>query len=73
MPSLSVENYVKAIYLLASRDGENGVVGTGEVARALAVAPSSASCMFKVLAESGLVIHTPYGDRKGDSHEWHSD
>ena len=30
MPSLSVENYVKAIYLLASRDGENGVVGTGE-------------------------------------------
>ena len=60
MPSLSVENYVKAIYLLASRDGENGAVGTGEVARALAVTPSSASCMFKVLAESGLVIHTPY-------------
>ena len=60
MPSPIVEKYVKAIYLLASRDGENGVVGTGKVARALAVAPSSASCMFKVLAESGMVIHTPY-------------
>jgi len=60
MHSPRVENYVKAIYLLAARDGENGAVSTGEVAQTLAVAPSSASCMFKLLAESGLVIHKPH-------------
>jgi DtxR family transcriptional regulator, Mn-dependent transcriptional regulator len=52
------------MYLLAARGGEAGAVAIGEVARALAVVPSTASCIFKSLAESALATHTPYEGRR---------
>lgn len=58
-PSLSrsVEDYLKAIYLL-SEGGEPA--STSAVAEALDIQPASVSGMVKRLAESGFVEHAPY-------------
>ena len=62
MPSLTVENYVKTIYLIAHRRGESaGAVGTGELAAALGVSPGSVTGMLKTLSEADLASYTPYG------------
>ena len=39
VPSLTVENYVKTIALIAARDPTGSAVGTGELAQALNVSP----------------------------------
>jgi DtxR family Mn-dependent transcriptional regulator len=53
----AVENYVKAIYAIRSRDG---TVSTNALAERLGVTPASASGMVKKLDALGLVSHVPY-------------
>jgi DtxR family transcriptional regulator, Mn-dependent transcriptional regulator len=61
LPSSTVENYLKAIYV-----GETHLVGgqklvpMGQLAGALGIAPGTATTMVKALAESGLVVYEPY-------------
>jgi DtxR family Mn-dependent transcriptional regulator len=61
LPSSTVENYLKAIYL-----GQSGLardehlVPMGHVASALGVTPGTATTMVKALAESGLAEYEPY-------------
>ncbi|MHB1037240.1 MAG: metal-dependent transcriptional regulator [Pirellulales bacterium] len=59
MASLTVENYIKTIRILCSRQG-GGPAATGHLAAALGVAPGSVTSMLKTLSESGLVTYTPY-------------
>jgi DtxR family Mn-dependent transcriptional regulator len=59
MPSLTVENYVKTIYLLAQQSGATEVA-TGHIAAALGVLPGTVTSMLKTLADSALVTYKPY-------------
>jgi DtxR family Mn-dependent transcriptional regulator len=58
--SLTVENYVKAIYLIANRDDDDAAAATGEIAQALSVSPGSVTGMLKTLSEADLATYTPY-------------
>ena len=60
MPSLTVENYLKSIYLIAARGPRDVAVGTGELATALAVSPGTVTGMLKTLSEAQLATYTPY-------------
>jgi len=61
LPSQTVENYLKTIYLsqvdLPSTDD---LVPMGRLAASLGVVPGTATTMMKALAESGLVRYEPY-------------
>jgi DtxR family Mn-dependent transcriptional regulator len=61
LPSSTVENYLKAIYLGQTQlpDGQR-LLPMGHLASALGVAPGTATTMVKALAESGLVEYEPY-------------
>jgi DtxR family Mn-dependent transcriptional regulator len=59
MPTSTVEDYLKCIYL-QERSGAGELVPTGQVAAALKVAPGTATSMVKTLADSGLVSYEPY-------------
>lgn len=52
-----VEDYLKTIYELASRDG---VAATSDVANALGVAPASVTGMIRRLAAQGLLDYVKY-------------
>jgi DtxR family transcriptional regulator, Mn-dependent transcriptional regulator len=58
--SLTVENYVKTIALIAARNPEGSLVGTGELAQALSVSPGTVTGMLKTLSEGNLATYTPY-------------
>jgi DtxR family Mn-dependent transcriptional regulator len=58
--SLTVENYVKTIALIAGRDPAGDRVGTGEIAAALNVSPGTVTGMLKTLSEASLATYTPY-------------
>lgn len=59
MVSLTVENYLKAIYqTCVGQDGKPAA--TGQLAIALGVSPGSVTSMLKTLSEMGLVQYTPY-------------
>ena len=59
LPSQTVENYLKTIYLAQSaRDTD--LVPMGQLASALGVVPGTATTMMKALSESGLVRYEPY-------------
>lgn len=60
MPSLTVENYVKTISLIAARLPGGVAVGTGEIAQALRVSPGTVTGMLKTLSEASLATYTPY-------------
>jgi len=61
LPSSTVENYLKAIYLGAGRlPAGQRLLPMGQLATALGVAPGTATTMVKTLAESGLVEYEPY-------------
>ena len=61
LPSSTVENYLKAIYLgVASLSRPHRLLPMGQLASALGVAPGTATTMVKTLAESGLVEYEPY-------------
>jgi DtxR family Mn-dependent transcriptional regulator len=61
LPSSTVENYLKAIYLGVSAlpQGQR-LFPMGQLASALGVAPGTATTMVKALSESGLVDYEPY-------------
>jgi DtxR family Mn-dependent transcriptional regulator len=58
LPSLTVENYVKAIYQVGAESG--GLASTGRLAAALSVSPGTVTSMLKTLSEGELVTYTPY-------------
>ena len=60
MPSLTVENYVKAIALIAAREPADAAVATGALAQALRVSPGTVTGMLKTLSEANLATYTPY-------------
>src|SRR5262249_54070765 len=58
--SLTIENYVKAIYQIGrSRQGK-GTVTTGQLAESLGVSPGTVTSMLKTLSEAGLATYIPY-------------
>jgi DtxR family Mn-dependent transcriptional regulator len=59
MPTSTVEDYLKRIYLEQDRT-RGDVVSPGSIARALGVAPGTVTAMMKTLTESGLVTYEPY-------------
>jgi DtxR family Mn-dependent transcriptional regulator len=59
VPSLTVENYVKAIYQIVV-DQEGRPAATGQIAAALGVSPGTVTSMLKTLSESSLVRYTRY-------------
>ncbi|MBX3444962.1 MAG: metal-dependent transcriptional regulator [Planctomyces sp.] len=59
MPSLTVENYCKAILQISIREGQDQV-STGALANALEVSPGTVTSMLKTLAESELAEYRPY-------------
>ena len=61
LPSSTVENYLKAIYLgVSALSHPNRLLPMGQLAAALAVAPGTATPMVRTLAEAGLVDYEPY-------------
>ncbi|MFT5836873.1 MAG: DtxR family Mn-dependent transcriptional regulator [Candidatus Azotimanducaceae bacterium] len=58
MPSATVEDYIKHIYLVSEKRSE-GEVPMGQVAEALGVVPGTATTMVKALADAGLVKYAP--------------
>jgi DtxR family Mn-dependent transcriptional regulator len=61
LPSQTVENYLKTIYLAQARlDSPASLVPVGQLAAALQVVPGTATTMMKTLSESGLVRYEPY-------------
>src|SRR5438876_5778897 len=61
LPSSTVENYLKAIYLgQSSLTGGERLVSMGHVAAALGVTPGTATTMVKALNDSGLAEYEPY-------------
>ena len=62
MPSSTVEDYVKQIYLEQVAAGEGGaLVSMGRLAAAMGVVPGTATSMVKALADAGLVEYEPRG------------
>lgn len=71
MPTSTVENYLKELYLASQRADASAaqsaageppqriMVSTGLIATALGVTPGTATVMIKTLAESGLVDYEP--------------
>src|SRR5512147_653827 len=61
LPSSTVENYLKAIYVGQSSLASGvRLVPMGGVASALGVTPGTATTMVKALSESGLAEYEPY-------------
>ncbi|MSO51213.1 MAG: DtxR family transcriptional regulator [Acidobacterium sp.] len=61
LPSSTVENYLKAIYVGETHlTGGEQLVPMGQLAGALGIAPGTATTMVKALSESGLVVYEPY-------------
>lgn len=58
MPSITVENYLKQIYL-EQQSAPEELVPMGRLASAMGVVPGTATSMIKALADSGLVIYEP--------------
>lgn len=59
MPSLTVENYLKAILQLEVK-GEAERVSTGALAAEMDVSPGTVTSMLKTLSESRLATYKPY-------------
>lgn len=67
MSTLTIENYVKTIYLICARQNQQPA-STGAIAESLQVSPGSVTSMIRTLADSGIVEWTPYeGVRLTDS------
>ena len=58
MPSSTVENYIKQLFLEQQRNPDQ-LVPMGSLAVAMGVVPGTATSMVKALAESGLVEYEP--------------
>jgi DtxR family transcriptional regulator, Mn-dependent transcriptional regulator len=60
LPSQTVENYLKSIFLAQNAAASDDLVPMGVLANTLGVVPGTATTMVKALAESGLVHYEPY-------------
>jgi DtxR family transcriptional regulator, Mn-dependent transcriptional regulator len=60
MPTSTVENYLKQIYL-EQQSGEEDLVPMGKLASVMGVVPGTATSMVKALSDSGLVDYEPRG------------
>src|SRR3989440_7074570 len=60
MPTSTVENYVKQIYL-EQQQTPGELVSMGKLAAAMRVVPGTATTMIKALSDSGLVDYEPRG------------
>lgn len=58
MPSSTVEDYIKQIYLLTEKMARVEVP-MGQVSEALGVVPGTATTMVKALSDAGLVLYAP--------------
>ena len=58
MANSTVEDYIKHIYLISEKSGQDQVA-MGHVAEALGVVPGTATTMVKALADAGLVEYAP--------------
>jgi DtxR family Mn-dependent transcriptional regulator len=63
MASVTVENYLKQLYL-EQQQAPGELVSMGRVATAMGVVPGTATTMVKALADSGLVAYEPRGGVK---------
>lgn len=63
MPTPTVENYLKVLYTLRRASGA-ALVPMGDLARALGVAPGTATLMIQRLAQRGLVDYAPRAGAK---------
>jgi DtxR family Mn-dependent transcriptional regulator len=63
LASLTVENYVKTIYLI-SADQDGSPAATGQIAAALGVSPGTVTAMLKTLGDGDLATYTPYEGAK---------
>jgi len=63
MPTPTVENYLKALYTLRQTSGA-ALVPMGDLARAVGVAPGTATLMIQRLAGRGLVDYAPRAGAK---------
>lgn len=59
MPSIALEDYLKAIYKVAELQPD-GTAGTSAIADRLGVTRASVAAMLRKLDERGLVSHKPY-------------
>jgi DtxR family Mn-dependent transcriptional regulator len=59
LPSLTIENYVKNIYRICTRQG-NEPASTGKLAEVLEVSPGTVTSMLKTLKDAGLAEYKPY-------------
>src|SRR5205823_7869863 len=59
MPTSTVENYLKQIYLEQQPLPAPDLVSMGKLAAAMAVTPGTATTMIKTLAEANLVTYEP--------------
>jgi DtxR family Mn-dependent transcriptional regulator len=57
--SLTIENYVKAIYQISAAQDWRAA-STGKLAEALGVSPGTVTSMLKTLSETGLAQYAPY-------------
>jgi DtxR family Mn-dependent transcriptional regulator len=60
MPSSTVENYVKQLYLQQQKSPKR-LVSMGKLATLMGVVPGTATSMVKALADSGLASYEPRG------------
>ncbi len=58
MPSATVEDYIKHIYVLSEKSSSSEVP-MGRIAEALDVVPGTATTMVKALSDAGLVNYVP--------------
>src|SRR5881397_7753 len=59
MPSSTVEDYLKQIYLEQQQGPAGQLVSMGKLAASMGVVPGTATSMVKALADSGLVDYEP--------------
>jgi DtxR family transcriptional regulator, Mn-dependent transcriptional regulator len=62
MPSITVENYLKAILHLRGESSQEGRVAVGRIATHLGLTPGTVTTMMKHLAKEGFIRYEP---RKG--------
>lgn len=61
MPTSTVENYLKHLFLLQQGQPKGRLVSMGKLARTAQVTPGTATSMVKALSKAGLVTYAPRG------------
>ena len=59
MPTRTVEDYIKTIYVEQQRTTGGDLVGLGRLAHAMDVVPGTVTTMVRTLSDAGLVRYEP--------------